>query len=121
MLRIERTYRISDGDKQWSVLAGHLKEVDDETYVKLVRSGRGYASLVFNNNDNMPHPTPADYSLTASASYDALVQLRNEATRHHVVASSGISKEKIVRWSAKQPSQAEWKAAMSAIDEYWDR
>jgi len=79
MVTIEKTYRIAYGDKGWKVPPDCIKEVDGETFIKLSRSSRGFASLVLENNHNVPQPIPKNYSLMSSVGYGELIKYRKAA------------------------------------------
>ena len=91
MVTIEKSYKIRFGPKSWSVPPEDTVEIEGSTFVKLGRSARGFAPLVFHENQNLPDPLPAGYSLTASVGYNELVKLRSDAATAHKMNSSGIS------------------------------
>ena len=91
MATIETIHKIKYGAQSWTVPPNCVKDVDGDTFVKLPRSSKGFAKLVFENNPNLPNPIPPSYSLTASKGYGELLDLRKAAAIAEKAQRSGIS------------------------------
>ena len=68
------------GKKSWKIPSNHQKVIGNQTFCKLERNARGFALLVFHENDHIPKPLPKGYSLVASLGYDKLREARKLAT-----------------------------------------
>ena len=78
-LRVEHSLQIcsEDGKVKWDVEPESTVIVNNEQYVKLARSSKGFARLVFHKCPNVPQPVPKHFSLTASHGYNELMSLRS--------------------------------------------
>ena len=93
MVSIEKVFKVTttDGKRTWFPPPDTIKEVDEKTFVALPRKAKGFASLVFYKNQNIPDPLPAGYSLSASQGYVELCKLRKEAAKEAQIENSGVS------------------------------
>ena len=102
-LTVERTYKIMTPDHKvkWEFDKRVVSTVGGREFVKLARSGYGFAKLVFHKCQDIPQPAPPWYSLSASRGYDDLIKMRNELQSDHLVAKDRDNIPELFRAAAK--------------------